>query len=134
MSSWQAEAGNSAFYGKSGRGASKAKREQEYAVVGLASKAPIGFIRYKHKAGDAVEIVFLAIEPALRGWGYGSEAVRLLEEHSLREGWGNSFQAEVPAHNGLNLYFWLRLGYRPVRTEDKSGEVLMVRRTQEGPG
>lgn len=133
MSSWQAEAGNSAYGRKSRRVASKAKRAQEFAIVLLASTAPIGFIRYEHKAEDAVEIDFLAIEPALRGWGYGSEAVRLLEKHSLREGLGNSFQAKVPAHNGLNLYFWLRLGYRPVRTEGKSGRILMLRPTQEHP-
>ncbi len=65
-----------------------------------------------------------------RGWGYGSEAVRLLEARSSAE----RFLAEVDAGNGLGLYFWLRLGYRPARPDEapwaggaQSGMMPMMR-------
>ena len=56
---------------------------------------------------------FIALAKAYRGWGYGSEAVRLLEEWAVRERIAERFRADVDVRNGLGLYFWLRLGYRP---------------------
>jgi hypothetical protein len=44
-----------------------------------------------------------------RGWGYGSEAVRLVEASSG----ARRFRAAVPKSLGLAFYFWLRQGYRP---------------------
>jgi GNAT superfamily N-acetyltransferase len=58
-------------------------------------------------------VEFIALAEAYRGWGYGSETVRLLEEWAIREELAERFRAEVSARNGLGLYFWLRLGYRP---------------------
>ena len=37
----------------------------------------------------------------------------MLEEWAERKGVAKRFRAEVPLVNGLGLYFWLRLGYRP---------------------
>lgn len=73
---------------------------------------PIGLVEYQR--GDRwLVISFIALAKAQRGWGYGSEAVRLLEEWAVREGIAERFRAAVDARNGLGLYFWLRLGYRP---------------------
>ncbi len=93
-----------------------------------------GLIEYRmgEPARGWLTIVFMAIEPALRGWGYGSESVRLLEEAARQSGHA-SFCAPVTATSGLNVYFWLRLGYRLAHADDGlppalGGALLMVRR------
>ncbi len=55
----------------------------------------------------------VAVEPGLRGQGYDPEAVRLLEDEALERGLASRFCAPVRHDDGLGLYFWLRLGYRP---------------------
>ena len=57
---------------------------------------------------------FIAVAPAYRGHGYGSEAIRTLEAEALRRGLASRLRADVHRANGLGFYFWLRLGYRPV--------------------
>ena len=75
----------------------------------------IGFVEYRagHPANDWLTIEDIELEKGYRGWGYGSEAVRLLEEMAVERGLGARFRADVDVKNGLALYFWLRLGYRP---------------------
>ena len=53
------------------------------------------------------------MEQRLSGQGYDTEAVRLLEEEALGRGMASRFWAPVRLDDGLGLYFWLRLGYRP---------------------
>ncbi len=93
-----------------------------------------GLIEYRlgKPARGWLTIAFMAIEPTLRGWGYGSESVRLLEEAARRSGHA-SFCAPVTAASGLNVYFWLRLGYRPAHADDglppaPGSALLMLRR------
>lgn len=76
----------------------------------------IGVIDYQEgePAAGWLTVRFIALAKQHRGWGYGSEAVRLLEEMSAAE----RFRADVDAGNGLALYFWLRLGYRPAVREE----------------
>ena len=62
---------------------------------------------YPEEGWLSVEAV--AVEPGLSGQGYDAEAVRLLEERGL----ASRFCAPVRHDDGLGLYFWLRLGYRP---------------------
>jgi GNAT superfamily N-acetyltransferase len=56
----------------------------------------------------------VAMRDGLRGFGYGSEAVRLLEERSG----ARQFRAEVAKSIGLAFYFWLRQGYRPAGPDE----------------
>ena len=58
----------------------------------------------------------VAVEPRLSGQGYDAEAVRLLEERGL----ASRFCAPVRHDDGLGLYFWLRLGYRPAAAGEDS--------------
>lgn len=73
----------------------------------------------------------VAMRDGLRGFGYGSEAVRLIEERSGAK-W---FRAEVAKSIGLAFYFWLRQGYRPARPEeafwpvDQKSDIIHVIRT-----
>jgi GNAT superfamily N-acetyltransferase len=78
----------------------------------VGETGPVGFLEYQI-AGGWLTVAFIAVAKASRRWGYGSEAVRLLEEWAVHERLAKRFLAEVPVGNGLGLYFWLRLGYRP---------------------
>jgi len=78
---------------------------------------PVGVVEYELNRGW-LTVRFIALAKAYRGWGYGSEAVRLVEEWAVREGMAERFRAAVALRNGLGLYFWLRLGYRPVSREE----------------
>lgn len=95
---------------------------------------PIGLLDYRigFPAEGWLTTVFLALAAGRRGWGYGSEAVRSLEESAG----ATRFLAQVDVRNGLGLYFWLRLGYRPAnvnedlwRRPDGNGIIAMVRLT-----
>ncbi len=66
---------------------------------------------YPEEGSLSVEAV--AVEPGLSGQRYDAEAVRLLEGEALDRGLASRFCAPVRHDDGLGLYFWLRLGYRP---------------------
>jgi ribosomal protein S18 acetylase RimI-like enzyme len=88
----------------------------------------IGFVEYEVSEGWLeVRWVELAVEH--RRGGLGVAAVRLLEVDAERR-WGvRGVRAEVPVENGLALYFWLRLGYRPCDAGAGRGvEVLVMER------
>ena len=96
----------------------------------------IGFVAYAVGIPDDgwLTIAEIELDEKHRGWGYGSEAVRLLEEEAHRVNGARSFRADVEASNGLGLYFWLRLGYRPAteeeafwRSDADGGTISMVR-------
>ncbi len=100
---------------------------------------PIGLVEYR-RDGDWLVMPFIALAKPYRGWGYGSEAVRLLEERAVRDGIAHRFHAEVDVRNGLGLYFWLRLGYRPATAHEfdwheqgEAARMAMVRMVA-GPG
>ena|SRR5437867_6549719 len=97
---------------------------------------PIGLIQYlpSHRNDGWLTIRFIELAPQFRGWGYGSEAVQLLEAEAILSGITQGLQALVPTHNGLALYFWLRMGYRPAapgdafwRFEDGDATMAMIR-------
>jgi hypothetical protein len=55
-------------------------------------------------------ITALATRREARNFGYGAEVVYRLEEARP----GVLWLAATPRFNGLSIYFWLRVGYRPV--------------------
>ena len=61
---------------------------------------------------DAARIHLLAVAPGRRRLGIGSRAALALERR-LRASTARLYVV-VPARLGLALYFWLRLGYRPL--------------------
>ena len=85
----------------------------------VGESGPVGLLEGQ-LADRCLIVSFIAMAKAFRGWGYGSEAVRKVEEWLINEGLARSFTTEVPARNGLGLYFWLRLGYRPERPGEDS--------------
>jgi RimJ/RimL family protein N-acetyltransferase len=93
---------------------------------------PVGYVDYRvnEPAPGWLTIGVIAIAAEHRGGGYGSESVRLLEERTPTR----RFLANINPRNGLSLYFWLRLGYRPAglkeifwRAPDEGGIISMIR-------
>ena len=83
-------------------------------------------------------VPFIGIAPAERFRGLGGEAGLALERR-ISECWGSPVVlAPVPEGRGLAVYFWLRLGYRPltrsgapwamVGLNDKAGRGIWMRR------
>ncbi len=66
---------------------------------------------------DAARVDFLAVAPGERRLGIGGRTALTLERR-LRDK-AQRLYALVPSSIGLALYFWLRLGYRPLTTEQR---------------
>ena len=74
--------------------------------------------------GPALVWQWFAVGAAWRAFGYGGAAVPIVERAATKLG-ATSARVRVPASNGVALYFWLRLGYRPVAQGARpAGEVL----------
>src|SRR5438105_1242585 len=124
---WYEEAARAAF---EERGLEELRRQGAesiglLAIVRADEDEPIGLLEYEVRDGR-VTMPFIALAKGYRGWGYGSEAVRLLEEWALRERIAQRFRAEVDVRNGLGLYFWLRLGYRPAEESGSPDTLVMI--------
>jgi hypothetical protein len=90
--------------------------------------SPVGIVVLSAHSQEPVRIEALAIAASERNLGYGAEAVYELEDLYR----GHRLVAAVPSTNGLAIYFWLRVGYRPVfatplSREFNDGRVWMVR-------
>jgi GNAT superfamily N-acetyltransferase len=60
----------------------------------------------------------LAVRPDMRGRGYGAEAAGLLLNRLRREG-VRTVRALAPEGNGLAVYFWFRMGFRPEKATER---------------
>lgn len=74
---------------------------------------PLGLILLSSAGTGMLRIEGLAIAATERNLGYGAEAVYELENRYP----GVRLLAGVPLTNGLAIYFWLRVGYRPLFPE-----------------
>ena len=74
-------------------------------------------------AAGSATIPFLAVDPARRFRGLGGEAGLALAAH-LRSSGVSRVYAPVPDGRGLALYFWLRLGFRPLLQGESPGPLL----------
>lgn len=110
-------------------------RTGEMLVITLRTDdRPIGIIQYRVDEPSAgwVTIDHLALEKKSRRWGLGQDAVRLFEEEAASSRGVAHFRTTVDIQQGLLLYLWLRLGYRPAEyTYDASGSeaLAMIRET-----
>lgn len=77
---------------------------------------PAGLVAWKLRGGDAW-LVALALKPPWRRRGRGMEAA-LLAEREMAAAGVVKINVPAPATHGIALYFWLRLGYRPLRRSD----------------
>lgn len=71
-------------------------------------------------AVGSATVPFLAVDPERRFRGLGGEAGLALDAHLRSQGFEKVY-APVPDGRGLAVYFWLRLGFRPLTTPDAPG-------------
>ena len=79
--------------------------------------------------GDALVIQCLSIDEAERGYGLGSEAAHLLRSAAIAGGW-TRLRAWAPPDRGLAVYFWSRMGFRPLFGERPGGGIWFERVTR----
>lgn len=92
------------------------ERRHLLAITVRDISVPIGLLCFRadHPQGATLTIDLVVLESSHRGRGLGGEAVLTLEEEAARRGIGRRFLTPVAASQGRALYFWLRLGYRPL--------------------
>jgi GNAT superfamily N-acetyltransferase len=92
-----------------------ALKDHEGILISDAGGAPIGMaaVFRDWPAEHDATIAFLTIDPARRFRGLGGEAGIELERHLRTLGYERVY-APVPEGRGLAVYFWLRLGFRPL--------------------
>jgi hypothetical protein len=95
-------------------------------VVEVASGRSAGVIELEI-AGGEVTVRSCCVDPARRGYGAGSEAMMLLIHACATAGVG-AVRAWAPGGNGLAVYFWVRMGLRPVFGEGPDGGIWFERR------
>jgi hypothetical protein len=80
---------------------------------------PTGLIVYRLRSPrrDAAIIELVAVSPRLARRGSGMAAAALLETE-LRDAGIRVVYAPAPAAHGIDVYFWIRLGYRPLQSPD----------------
>lgn len=76
--------------------------------------------------GDGVVIWRLCIDPPHRSYGCGSEAAVLLVQALRRAGYRRAWARAHPEF-GLSVYFWVRMGFRPLHGEGPEGGIWFVR-------
>lgn len=98
--------------------------EGGYAIV-VAGEA-VGQIGIRQDSGAPL-IECVTLDPVASRAGLGMEAVRVLAHHLAAAG-HHRVDALADAANGLTVYFWLRLGFRP------NGSDSPMRFTRDLPG
>lgn len=88
----------------------------EAVLISDREGAPIGLALLRPRApapGDAT-IAFLAVQPERRFRGLGGEAGMAVERLARERLAARRVYAGIPEGRGLAVYFWLRLGFRPL--------------------
>jgi len=98
----------------------------ELAVVRIADSLPVGKIELE-TAREGVVVRSLCIDEAYRSYGAGSEAALLLN-HACGAANVPVVHSWAPPDRGLAVYFWIRMGYRPIHGEGRSGGIWFERR------
>ncbi len=102
------------------------ERNGEVAVVGQVEGDTVGQVVLEEQ-GEALFVRSLCIDEARRGYGLGSETARLLRRAAAEAGWG-MLRAWAPPDRGLAVYFWCRMGFRPLHGEGPDGGIWFERR------
>lgn len=94
-------------------------------LVRLADGVEAGHLKLEAR-GELLFVDALCIDEPHRSYGLGSESARLLREAAAEGGW-RSLQAWAPPSLGLAVYFWSRMGLRPLHGEGPDGGILFER-------
>lgn len=102
------------------------KGEDAIAIVRSRDGAAVGRLELESK-DRSLFVRALCIESEYRSYGAGSEAALLfnrlcdLAKVPLVRAW-------APPHLGLAVYFWIRMGFRPMHGEGPEGGIWFERR------
>ena len=102
--------------------------DDELRVVRLSNNEDVGTMRLESAADSDIFVRALCIDVEHRGYGAGSEAVRLFNELCEAASVG-VVRAWAPPDRGLAVYFWIRMGFRPLGGEGPEGGLWFERRT-----
>ena len=94
-------------------------------IVRLSDGLAAGHVRLEDR-GRELFVDALCIDTAARGSGLGSETARLVREAAERGPW-DALTAWAPPHLGLSVYFWCRMGLRPLHGEGPGGGIAFRR-------
>jgi GNAT superfamily N-acetyltransferase len=102
------------------------ERDGALAVLSQANGETVGQVVLE-KRGEALFVRSLCIDETQRGYGLGSETAKLLRGAAGEAGWG-VLRAWAPPERGLAVYFWCRMGLRPLHGEGPDGGIWFERR------
>ncbi|MGH2610253.1 MAG: hypothetical protein ACRDHF_14320 [Tepidiformaceae bacterium] len=105
----------------------EAAREGEYRIVRSADGVELGTLRMVDEDG-ALCVRELCIDEAHRGYGAGSGAAALVRKAWAADGRWQVLRAFAPQGAGLAVYYWMRMGLRPVPGEGPEGGLLLERK------
>lgn len=103
-----------------------ASGEGEYAVLRAVGGERVGRVVLEEE-GDSLVVRELVIDAGHRGFGAGSGAAALVREAAEGDGRWRVLRACAPAEAGLAVYFWMRMGLRPVGGAATSGGLMFER-------
>lgn len=95
-------------------------------VVRRADGQTVGTIALE-STGDEFIVRSLCIDPGARSYGAGSEAALLLNQAFDAAG-ARRVRAPAAPDLGLSVYFWIRMGYRPLHGEGPDGGIWFERK------
>ncbi len=98
----------------------------EYRVLRSSDGAPLGRLRLGEE-GDTLIVRGLCIDEAHRGYGAGSGAAALLRDAWAADGRWRLLRAFAPAGAGLAVYYWMRMGLRPLAGAGPEGGLVLER-------
>lgn len=97
-------------------------------VVRTRDRAVVGSLEVQEGRLPAELVIWqLCIEPPERGYGCGSEAALLAVQRAFGAGW-ETLRARAHPEFGLSVYFWVRMGFRPLHGEGPEGGIWLERR------
>jgi GNAT superfamily N-acetyltransferase len=88
-----------------------ADRTSNVAIIARSGE-PVGTIVWSSE-GTRATIRLVALDPAHTRRGTGMQAAAMLEQQLRRRG-VRAIDAATSESHGISIYFWIRLGYRPL--------------------
>jgi hypothetical protein len=89
---------------------------------GTGDAIGLAVVQMDAPGAGCTSVPLIAIEPSRRFRGLGGEAGIALDAQLRAFGYDRVY-APVPDGRGLAVYFWLRLGFRPLRLDEAPGPV-----------
>ncbi len=107
----------------------EAAGEDRLTIARAATGEPLGDVEVRPGGPGELIVWRLCIEDPNRGYGAGTEAALLLMAAAAEAGW-RRLRARAHPGYGLSVYFWIRMGFRPLHGEGPEGGIWYTRQIQ----